>query len=67
MGSKTLVVSLALASVLYGYPQQVTACGESLYRVGRGVVFRSYSAPIPANVLVYTRSDSEKEFAHRLA
>ncbi|MEM7281456.1 MAG: hypothetical protein AAF438_07490 [Pseudomonadota bacterium] len=43
------------------------ACGESLFRVGKGVKYRAYSAPLPANVLVYATTDKEKEMATELA
>jgi len=29
------------------------ACGESLYRVGKGIHYREYTAPLPGNVLIY--------------
>ena len=43
------------------------ACGESLYRVGKGVSYRAYSAPLPANLLVYANSERAKEIAAELA
>lgn len=43
------------------------ACSESLYRVGHGVKFREYTAPIPGNVLVIAKTEAEREFASWLA
>lgn len=36
----------------------VSACGDSLYRVGQGISYRQYSAPLPGNVLIYARAAS---------
>lgn len=43
------------------------ACGDSLYRVGKGVSYRTYSAPLPGNLLVYGGSDGAKQLAEELA
>lgn len=43
------------------------ACGDSMYRVGQGVSYRVYTAPLPGNVLVYGHSDSAKQLAEELA
>ena len=43
-----------------------SACGESMFRVGKGVHYRAYSAPIPGTVLVYARTDEERAVAERL-
>jgi hypothetical protein len=43
------------------------ACGESLIRVGRGITFREYSAPLPGNLLVVARTEGEIAMAERLA
>lgn len=56
---------IALAAVLVG--TNAMACGESLYRVGKGVSYRAYSAPLPANLLVYANSERAKEIAAELA
>jgi len=42
------------------------ACGESMFRVGKGVHYRAYSAPIPGSVLVYARTDDERAVAEQL-
>lgn len=42
------------------------ACGESLFRVGKGVSFREYTAPLPGTVLVVARTDAELGLAASL-
>ena len=54
------VASLSLASL------DAQACGESLFRVGRGVAYRAQTAPLPGNVLVVAPSAESKELAQRL-
>ncbi|HSG97759.1 MAG TPA: ABC transporter substrate-binding protein [Woeseiaceae bacterium] len=46
---------------------EVFACGDSLYRVGKGVSYRVYSAPLPGSVLVYGQSEAAKQLAEALA
>lgn len=43
------------------------ACGDSLYRVGKGVSYRTYSAPLPGNLLVFTPTDAAKQLALALS
>lgn len=45
----------------------VLACGESLFRVGKGVTFREYSAPLPGNILVVASTEAELEMVKHLA
>ena len=45
----------------------VIACGESLHRIGKGVAYRVYTAPLPGSVLVYGQSEGAKELAEALA
>jgi len=44
-----------------------SACGESLYRVGKGVTYREYTAPLPGAILVVARDDDSKLLALALA
>jgi hypothetical protein len=60
-----LVVAVALAT-LSVLSTTAAACGESMFRVGKGVHYRAYSAPIPGLVLVYARTDSERAVAESL-
>jgi hypothetical protein len=43
------------------------ACGESLFRVGRGAAYRAQTAPLPGNVLLVSPSAEAKALAERLA
>ncbi|TXS93013.1 hypothetical protein FV139_13770 [Parahaliea maris] len=40
-----------------------SACGESLYRVGKGVAFREYSAPLPGRILALVTTESDRVMA----
>jgi hypothetical protein len=57
------IVAAISASFL---PIGAAACGESLFRVGKGVHYRAFSAPIPGTVLVYARTEEEKAVAEQL-
>jgi len=46
---------------------EASACGDSLYRVGKGVSYRIYTAPLPGSVLVYGQSEGAKQLAEALA
>lgn len=43
------------------------ACGDSLYRVGKGVSYRVYTAPLPGSVLVYGEGEGAEMLARELA
>ncbi len=43
------------------------ACGDTLYRVGKDVSYRVYTAPLPGSVLVYGQSEGAKQLAEALA
>jgi len=43
------------------------ACGDSLYRVGKGVSYRVYTAPLPGSVLVYGQGEGAEQLAQALA
>ena len=45
----------------------VHACGESLFRVGKGVSFREYTAPLPGSILVVANTEAELAMVERLA
>ena len=42
------------------------ACGESLYRVGKGVAYREYTAPLPGTLLVYSPTGNVEGLAEEL-
>lgn len=43
------------------------ACGDSLYRVGKGISYRVYTAPLPGSVLVYGQTEGAKQLAEALS
>lgn len=43
------------------------ACGDTLYRVGKDVSYRVYTAPLPGSVLVYGQSEGAVQLAKALA
>lgn len=45
----------------------VFACGESLFRVGKGVSYREYVAPLPGNILVVANTEAELAMVERLS
>ncbi len=55
----------ALATTLLS--GNVLACGDSLYRVGKGVSYRVYTAPLPGSVLVYGTGEGAEQLAQELA
>jgi hypothetical protein len=63
---KSIVVAVLAASTLLVVSEFAHACGESMFRVGKGVHYRAFSAPIPGSVLVYARTDSERVVAENL-
>jgi len=65
MRKSLVVVIVALISVS-GLSTTVLACGESVFRAGKGVHYRAFTAPIPGTVLVYARNDSERAVADSL-
>ena len=63
---KSLITAI-IALVTLFLSSEVFACGDSLYRIGKGVSYRVYSAPLPGSVLVYGQSDAAKQLAEALA
>lgn len=64
MNTRTAIFAL-LATVLTG--GNAYACGDSLYRVGKGVSYRVYTAPLPGSVLVYGEGEGAELLAKELA
>ena len=56
---------VAIVAVLFSV--DAVACGDSMYRVGKGVSYRVYTAPLPGSVLVYGQSEGAKLLAEALA
>ncbi|MEJ2140713.1 MAG: hypothetical protein P8Y61_15020 [Gammaproteobacteria bacterium] len=59
--------SVLLAIFVAFFSLDAIACGDSLYRVGKGVSYRVYTAPLPGSVLVYGQSEGAKQLAEALA
>jgi len=64
MKALIVLVSLFLGGVI---ACDAVACGDSLYRVGKGVSYRVYTAPLPGSVLVYGQSEGAAQLAEALA
>lgn len=64
MNSRLLYLVVFLCSL---FALEAFACGDSLYRVGKGVSYRVYVAPLPGSVLVYGESEGAKQLAEALA
>ena len=60
-------VMFALVLLAPVFSLDVSACGESLHRIGKGVAYRVYTAPLPGSVLVYGQTEGAKELADALA
>ena len=59
------VLIISMVALLYGGVGH--ACGDSLYRVGKGVAYRVYTAPLPGSVLVYGEGKGAEQLARELA
>ena len=60
------ILAILVLTAAAAAPGNAAACGESVFRIGKGVNYRAYSAPIPARVLVYAHSDADREVAWQL-
>ena len=63
----TTVLTTIMACILTLLAGNVFACGESLFRVGKGVAFREYTAPLPGSILVVANTEAELALVERLA
>lgn len=62
----TRIIAGLLGSVLAITATSALACGESLFRVGKGVEFRQYTTPLPGNILAVASSEAELLMIERL-
>lgn len=60
-------IRILVAFIAVMFSLDAVACGDSLYRVGKGVSYRVYTAPLPGSVLVYGHSEGAKQLAQALA
>jgi hypothetical protein len=65
--SKTKAIATTAGILLALMTANAFACGESLFRVGKGVGFREYTAPLPGSVLVVANTPAEMAMVERLA
>jgi len=63
---KSFVVVVLSLTAVSSLSTTALACGESVFRAGKGVHYRAFTAPIPGTVLVYARTDSERSVAEGL-
>ncbi len=65
------VISRSIRATIFStiliYANSAWACGESLFHVGKGVVFREYTAPLPGKILMVARSEGDLILAERLS
>lgn len=61
------ITALCAALITLSLSANLLACGDSLYRVGKGVSYRVYTAPLPGSVLVYGQSEGARQLAEALA
>ena len=64
---KTTTLAALSGSILALLAANSFACGESLFRVGKGVAFREYTAPLPGSILVVANTEAELALVERLA
>jgi len=64
---KTITLTTLAGCFLTLLAGNAFACGESLFRVGKGVAFREYSAPLPGSILVVASTETELALVERLA
>jgi len=55
---KSAILAAVSACLLTLVAGSVLACGESLFRVGKGVAFRQYTAPLPGSIVVVTQTEA---------
>lgn len=60
-------IKLLLGLITALFSLDAIACGDTLYRVGKDVSYRVYTAPLPGSVLVYGESEGAKQLAEALA
>lgn len=61
------LMKFLIPATLVLFSLDAVACGDSMYRVGKGVSYRVYTAPLPGSVLVYGQSEGARQLAEALA
>lgn len=62
---KSPITAVVVLFTLF-FSLEVFACGDSLYRVGKGVSYRVYAAPLPGSVLVYSQTEGARQLVEAL-
>jgi hypothetical protein len=65
--NKTITLATLTGCFLALLAGNALACGESLFRVGKGVAFREYTAPLPGSILVVANTEAELALVEQLA
>ena len=65
--NKTMTQTVLAGCLLALFAGNAIACGASLFRVGKGVAFREYTAPLPGSILVVANTEAELALVERLA
>lgn len=60
-------ITVVTAIIVMAVSANAFACGDSLYRVGKGVSYRTYTAPLPGNLLVFGTTEGARQLAEELA
>lgn len=63
----TFLVAWLVAGFAILVSPPVSACGDSLHRVGKGIAYRGYTAPLPGSVLIYGNNPQARQLAEQLA
>jgi hypothetical protein len=58
MMRKAALTALIACSATF-FSVDVLGCGESLFRVGKGLTYRDYTAPFPGNILIVANTEGE--------
>lgn len=60
-------IKLLIAVLVTAISVDALACGESLFRVGKGVSYRNYFAPLPGNIIAVASTQSELAMIEQLS
>ncbi|HEY5678574.1 MAG TPA: hypothetical protein VIS55_00750 [Pseudomonadales bacterium] len=67
MKIRTTLLAIFLITLTTGFAGNVYPCGDNaVYRVGQGLAYRVYTAPLPGHVLIYGQTDADRELALNL-
>ncbi len=64
--NSALLAGLLASALSLPVSPVVFACGESLFPVGKGLIFRSYATPLPGRILVVAHSPGALQMVEQL-